>query len=687
MQPESRPAQRLRLRMLTAAALTVCVTGAVTVPPAQAGALNPDHRFERVGRGVPNAIGILPVPGQSRALVGQRDGTLRLVAGDGLGGEILTRLTVSQTCAGEGLMGMTWHPAAQGIALYVTYVQQTPRRLTVARLILDGLTVTSGPEILFQTAASAACNNIGGGIAFGTDGTFFLGVGDQGNSSATGPGQPTSTVGKIMRLNDDGTIPASGNLIGGSANFAFGVRNPTRLVTDFTNGFSYFLDLGPGDDDELNLLESGNFGWPTGTGTLNNEPTTLDPMVVWSPAAVPTGLTIADADHFGPSFNGDPVVAIAAAGRILHADTDGAGTLLTQSTLYSNLPGEPAGFLDAVSDGEGYIYLLAANGDVHRLRTDVGNPTEPSSSSSFVPLTVGKAAGGNLEIAVEKKTGATEYGIYFGNNSTLTTDGWTHGDACADAGLTPPCANRYLLSTDSASPSADAYARFELKSDNPACQPGESAGSTCPPDPGYEAFYLFVSAQNRRLETTLGLEQGTADDPIPGGNHEFTCRCDGNIGNQVGQCSPDFTLAQGYMGATNPILTPLVWSEYADCKVTLFDYSMEWCGPCRVHAADMEARYQRNKDRGFDVVYVIGEDWNGNPATLATTLSWTQDFGLTVPVLVEEGGRVWNLYNQCNCIPQMYLVNDQGVITDYWNGIDAATIDAAIERELRAAGR
>jgi glucose/arabinose dehydrogenase len=100
----------------------------------------------------------------------------------------------------------------------------------------------------------------GGFLKFGPDGKLYVGTGTVSDSSHL-PQDLDSLSGKILRLNDDGTIPKD-NPYTDSPVYSLGFRNPQGMTWDNT-GNMYVIDLGPDKNDEINLIKAGkNFGWP-----------------------------------------------------------------------------------------------------------------------------------------------------------------------------------------------------------------------------------------------------------------------------------------------------------------------------------------------------------------------------------------------------------------------------------------
>ena len=650
----------------SAALLLSVFAGASWVASAAAAPLNPSHRFEHIGRTTGEVAAILPFPGMGRVLVLQRNGDIHMNAGDRLVDDILYHLDVSQTCTGDGLLDAAWLPSAPGQIAYVTYIAASPRKFTVARLVVANAKVTQR-DTIYSVLVPAGCTNTGGGIAIGADGKVLVGIGDFGDSA--GAAQFTAVRGKILRLNADlPGGPAADNPIPGSAVYGTGVRNPVRLATNATTGVTYFLDAGPNLNDEVNVVEAqANYNWPTATGytgTFGRK----DPIYVWATAIQPTGLTVYSSANFGPTFAGDLLVT-SATGIITKIHPDANAPLPAQATelvLQRASGSEPNALQDIEVPSDGYAYVSDPNGDTWRLRNDNALMEEPSDRESIVPMLVSKLSGGQLSVSLERETALENYGLYLGDIAGLGLD------ASGNPTYPHPLTTTDLHPIDSNTTQA-------------------SSSFTVDPSSWPQMTYILASGLNRRQETTLGTSSDYRT--RPGGNQIFGCPCPAGstTGNVVGDCAAEFTIPQGVEGATAPgvynYVGPFTFPDDSqlDCNVILLDVSMEWCVPCRDAASRAEARYQRYKDRGFIIVHVIPEDFNHQPsiANMGIAERWTRDFGLTFPVFPDNNYYVWNIYNIGNAIPQMYLFGRNGVQTNYWLGEPSdAELDGAIETDL-----
>jgi glucose/arabinose dehydrogenase len=171
-------------------------------------------------------------------------------------------------------------------------------------------------DLFVADAWSTAGGNSGSRIAFGLDGTIYMTVGERHEQT---PAQDLRThKGKILRLNDDGTIPPDNPFVGRKNAcpeiFAYGVRNPQGLFVDPSTGTIWEHEHGPRGGDELNIIARGhNYGWPAITYGINYNGTTISketahdgmdqPVVHWTPSISPSGLTIYSGDRFADMAN------------------------------------------------------------------------------------------------------------------------------------------------------------------------------------------------------------------------------------------------------------------------------------------------------------------------------------------------------------------------------------------------
>ncbi|HWH73733.1 MAG TPA: PQQ-dependent sugar dehydrogenase [Methylibium sp.] len=211
-----------------------------------------------------------------RWFVAQQGGALRVVKD----GTLLATpfITLSVDTAGErGLIGVALHPnfaSNRWVYLHYTTLEGGAHarisRFTANPSNPDIVSVGSELRIADLPLLSSATNHNGGAMHFGTDGKLYVGVGD--NNTGANAQSLASPLGKLLRFNDDGSIPgdnpfctAQGNL--SCAVWAYGLRNPFTFAVQPGTGRIHINDVGAAAWEEIDLGVAGaNYGWPASEG-------------------------------------------------------------------------------------------------------------------------------------------------------------------------------------------------------------------------------------------------------------------------------------------------------------------------------------------------------------------------------------------------------------------------------------
>jgi glucose/arabinose dehydrogenase len=157
------------------------------------------------------------------------------------------------------------------IYVYYTVKDQNQNRLSRFSSY-GGFGVPASEHVLLEMDSLSGGFHNGGSLAFAADGTLFISVGD--GSSSTASQSHESLLGKILRINPDGTIPIDNpfyeqNTGKYRAIYALGFRNPFSIAIDPTNGQLLACDVGGGNWEEVNeVLPGKNYGWPLVEGKL-----------------------------------------------------------------------------------------------------------------------------------------------------------------------------------------------------------------------------------------------------------------------------------------------------------------------------------------------------------------------------------------------------------------------------------
>lgn len=191
----------------------------------------------------------------------------------------------------------------------------------------------------------------GGFIKFGPDKKLYVGTGTISDSSHL-PQSLDSLSGKILRLNDDGTIPDD-NPFSDSAVYSLGHRNPQGMTWD-NDGNMFVAEFGPEKNDEINLIQSGkNYGWPQQecSGAANFE----NAILCYDPSIEPGGILFYSGDKL--DFEFPFIMSSMRAANLYQVDFEEG--LSSQKSILSGI-----GRVRDVAEGpDGSLYVITSNTD------------------------------------------------------------------------------------------------------------------------------------------------------------------------------------------------------------------------------------------------------------------------------------------------------------------------------------
>ena len=252
-----------------------------------------------------------------------------------------------------GLMGLALHPNfTQNHLMYVyhTYAKNGGLYNKVLMLTEKNNKIVNSKIILDGIPASDSNN--GGRIKFGPDGKLYVSTGD---SETPELAQNTkSLAGKLLRLNDDGTIPDD-NPIPESPVYSYGHRDIQGFAWHPITKKLYASEHGPAGNDEVNIIEPGsNYGWPIEVcnHSTSSAPIRFEtPEYCFNPEIAPSGLTIAASNKLG--YQNDILFTTLRGSHLHHIDLE---TRIQDNVLvgYGRLS-------DIVEAHDGSLYVLTAN--------------------------------------------------------------------------------------------------------------------------------------------------------------------------------------------------------------------------------------------------------------------------------------------------------------------------------------
>ena len=293
-----------------------------------------------------------------RLFVTEKDGQLRVIVDDTLVAE--PALTLSVNSVGErGLLGVTLHPNfSQNGWIYLYYTTGGDLENRVARYTIEGNTALGPEEVIVSLPGSPGPNHNAGNLHFGPDAKLYVSIGDL--TLASSAQDPDALVGRILRYNDDGSIPEDNPFGADNPTYALGLRNSFDFAFDPPTGVIFATENGTITHDEVNrIVAGGNYGWPEVQGAAGGDEF-VDPLIdVTGFSVVPTGIDFAPNAFYGSDSINDLFYAQYSSGRVMQVDlSDPDRDELVASTVF--LEGL-IGISDLAFDPFGQMYILSLN--------------------------------------------------------------------------------------------------------------------------------------------------------------------------------------------------------------------------------------------------------------------------------------------------------------------------------------
>ena len=286
-----------------------------------------------------------------RIFVTEKNGQIRVIQNNTLLSEPLATFRPADVFDG-GLLGIALHPDfSNNHLMYVFFTYEENGKLWNKILqITESENKLKDAKTIFDKIPGSVFTN-GGFLKFGPDKKLYVGTGTISDSSHL-PQSLDSLSGKILRLNDDGTIPDD-NPFPNSPVYSLGHRDPQGMTWDNKDQM-YLAELGPEKNDEINLIKPGkNYGWPEQqcSGYEQFE----DAIVCYDPSIEPSGILYYSGDKI--NVESRFIMASLRATNLYQLDLyDG---LSSQKTILSG-----AGRIRDVAQGQdGSLYVITSNTD------------------------------------------------------------------------------------------------------------------------------------------------------------------------------------------------------------------------------------------------------------------------------------------------------------------------------------
>lgn len=363
---------------------TLLATGAALGPMAPARAREPDLKPVLVARGLDHPWGLAFLP-DGRMLVTERSGRMRIVERDGRLGAPLAGLPPVAASGQGGLLDVVLHPKfADNRLVYWSYSEpgEGGAGTAVARARLDGARLADVQVVFRQFPKVSGGNHFGSRLVFARDGRLFVTLGDRFHRKDDAQTLDTH-LGKIVRIEDDGRVPADNPFVGRAGArpeiWSYGHRNVQGAALHPTTGELWTTEHGPQGGDELNVPAAGaNHGWPAitygrnyGIGTRIGEGTeradVAAPLRHWVPVSVaPSGLAFLTSDRYGPAWKGQLFMGTLRAEKLVRLELDGRRVVAEHALLTDRR----ARIRDVRQGPDGWLHVLTDSEDGQVLRLE-----------------------------------------------------------------------------------------------------------------------------------------------------------------------------------------------------------------------------------------------------------------------------------------------------------------------------
>ncbi|MBU0784711.1 MAG: PQQ-dependent sugar dehydrogenase [Gammaproteobacteria bacterium] len=338
------------------------------------------YKIETVVEGLesPWSMAFLP---DGRALITEKPGRLRLLGTDGkLQAKPLSGVPQVFYSGQAGLFDVL--PAtdfAQSQQIFLSYAcgNRSANHTCVSSATLGANGLESVKEIFRSQMAKSGSAHFGGRLVWLPDNTLVITLGD-GYSYREEAQNLSNHLGKIVRINADGSVPKNNPFVGKPGAkpeiYSYGHRNVQGLAYDAATKQLISHEHGPRGGDEVNVITPGiNYGWPKATygidysgaqiSPYNEYEGTQQPAIYWVPSIAPSGITVYNGDMF-PQWKGSLLVGALKAKQVSRVVLKG-NKAAEVDVLFKEV-GER--IRDIRTGPDGAIYLLTDNADGRVLR-------------------------------------------------------------------------------------------------------------------------------------------------------------------------------------------------------------------------------------------------------------------------------------------------------------------------------
>jgi glucose/arabinose dehydrogenase len=332
------------------------------------------------GLAYPWGLAFLP---DGKMLVTERPGRLRVVSADGKQlSEPVAGLPPVDGRGQGGLLDVALDPAFQKNQLiYWSYAEpgQGVNNTAVARgRFVDGAAPkVENVQVIFHQAPSLNSTlHFGGRLIFARDGMLFITLGERSITEGRMQAQRMDgLLGKIVRLNPDGSIPKDNPFVGKDGVrpeiWSFGHRNVQAAALHPATGELWEVEHGTRGGDEVNIARKGkDYGWPTIaygieyqggaiTGGIQQQQGMEQPVYYWDPNIAPSGMIFYTGKLF-PAWQNSLFVGGLGSTNLVRLSVQG-DRVVGEERLLQDLQPQRERIRDVRQGPDGAIYLLTDN--------------------------------------------------------------------------------------------------------------------------------------------------------------------------------------------------------------------------------------------------------------------------------------------------------------------------------------
>lgn len=340
-------------------------------------------KVETFADGLEHPWGMQFLP-DGRLLVTERPGRMRLISKDGKLSEPISGVPEVAARNQGGLLDVLLAPDFDKTGtLYFSYGEprdgnKNGTSVARAKLVLDG---DGGKledlKVIFrQEPAADSGHHFGSRLVWAPDGTLYITTGER-NSLRKESQNPANDIGKVIRINADGSVPDDNPKLEGWAPevWSIGHRNMQGAAIRPGTGKLYTVEHGARGGDELNRPQQGkNYGWPVITYGIDYSGAPIGDGITakegmeqavyyWVPSIATSGLAFYEGDLF-PGWKGNAFVGGLAGTQVARLVFNG-NDVVAEETL---LRDQGKRIRDVRSGPDGALWLLTDDtGEVLRV--------------------------------------------------------------------------------------------------------------------------------------------------------------------------------------------------------------------------------------------------------------------------------------------------------------------------------